>query len=347
MLLGHRYYEPETGRFLTRDPIKDGRNWYEYCGGRPLNGADHNGLQKHIIVDGDNGGLVGIGSIPYIGWNSIWHRLVLGHEVYIIEPKTRENFIDSCWDADSLQLSMHGGEVGGAFLGEGQVSAEVVLEIIKRRRQHGLPRMKVVNLDYCFSLKRQEAREAWAELADEVYGWKELPQSGVGITSFGKGSEAIQPHGADPCPRWVAVGISAVLPSDGIDRMRRLTQWQPRSWFFAGIATVSFSGLLLLILIWDARERGRAEAGSIQTLMESFYAVHRRWPDDLKEAESDPQIRNAGYGADTWQYQARRIGPRHGPQCEYIVQYKTFWSTYERHVTARREAWQQGSGSER
>jgi RHS repeat-associated protein len=30
-LLGHRYYDSSTGRFLTRDPIKDGRNWYGYC----------------------------------------------------------------------------------------------------------------------------------------------------------------------------------------------------------------------------------------------------------------------------------------------------------------------------
>ena len=37
-LLGHRYYDPSTGRFLTRDPIKDGRNWYAYCGGNPLEG---------------------------------------------------------------------------------------------------------------------------------------------------------------------------------------------------------------------------------------------------------------------------------------------------------------------
>ncbi|KAA0224283.1 RHS repeat-associated core domain-containing protein [Fimbriimonadia bacterium ATM] len=36
MLLGHRYYDPSTGRFLTRDPIKDGRNWYAYCEGDPL-----------------------------------------------------------------------------------------------------------------------------------------------------------------------------------------------------------------------------------------------------------------------------------------------------------------------
>ncbi|MBX7134591.1 MAG: hypothetical protein K1X67_18130 [Fimbriimonadaceae bacterium] len=43
-LLGHRYYEADTGRFLTRDPIKDGRNWYGYCGNGPLVMADPTGL---------------------------------------------------------------------------------------------------------------------------------------------------------------------------------------------------------------------------------------------------------------------------------------------------------------
>lgn len=41
-LLGHRFYDPSTGRFLTRDPIKDGRNWYAYGGGlaNPVSGID-------------------------------------------------------------------------------------------------------------------------------------------------------------------------------------------------------------------------------------------------------------------------------------------------------------------
>jgi len=44
MLLGHRYYDSSTGRFLSRDPIKDGRNWYSYCGNNPLKWADPTGL---------------------------------------------------------------------------------------------------------------------------------------------------------------------------------------------------------------------------------------------------------------------------------------------------------------
>jgi RHS repeat-associated protein len=44
-LLGHRYYDPSTGRFLTRDPIKDGRNWYSYCENNPISSADASGLK--------------------------------------------------------------------------------------------------------------------------------------------------------------------------------------------------------------------------------------------------------------------------------------------------------------
>jgi RHS repeat-associated protein len=49
-LLGHRLYDSSTGRFLTRDPIKDGRNWYVYCENDPVNLTDPSGLS----VRGDN-----------------------------------------------------------------------------------------------------------------------------------------------------------------------------------------------------------------------------------------------------------------------------------------------------
>ena len=43
-LLGHRYYDSSTGRFITRDPIKDGRNWYGYCDNNPVSFVDPTGL---------------------------------------------------------------------------------------------------------------------------------------------------------------------------------------------------------------------------------------------------------------------------------------------------------------
>ena len=39
-----RWYDPSLGRFLTEDPIKDGFNWYVYCGNSPTNFIDPLGL---------------------------------------------------------------------------------------------------------------------------------------------------------------------------------------------------------------------------------------------------------------------------------------------------------------
>ena len=47
MLLGHRYYDPSTGRFLSRDPIQAGYNWYTYCNNDPVNAVDPEGLAEN------------------------------------------------------------------------------------------------------------------------------------------------------------------------------------------------------------------------------------------------------------------------------------------------------------
>ena len=41
-----RYYNPSIGRFITEDPIKDGSNWYVYCGGNPIMFWDKMGLMS-------------------------------------------------------------------------------------------------------------------------------------------------------------------------------------------------------------------------------------------------------------------------------------------------------------
>jgi len=51
-LLGHRYYDPSTGRFISSDPIRDGRNWYAYCDNSPLGSVDPTGLMRADIARG-------------------------------------------------------------------------------------------------------------------------------------------------------------------------------------------------------------------------------------------------------------------------------------------------------
>lgn len=42
--VGHRWYDPSIGRFISRDPAKDGENWFTYCWNDPINCADPTGL---------------------------------------------------------------------------------------------------------------------------------------------------------------------------------------------------------------------------------------------------------------------------------------------------------------
>jgi RHS repeat-associated protein len=49
-LLGHRYYDPSIGRFLSSDPAHQGSNWYVYCGNNPLTRIDPNGKWFFLLV---------------------------------------------------------------------------------------------------------------------------------------------------------------------------------------------------------------------------------------------------------------------------------------------------------
>jgi hypothetical protein len=46
MLLGHRYYDASTGRFLSADPAQAGTNWYDYCQNNPMTKVDPSGLDS-------------------------------------------------------------------------------------------------------------------------------------------------------------------------------------------------------------------------------------------------------------------------------------------------------------
>ena len=49
MLLGHRYYDASIGRFISRDPIQDGYNWYAYCNNDPVNKIDPEGTNITLV----------------------------------------------------------------------------------------------------------------------------------------------------------------------------------------------------------------------------------------------------------------------------------------------------------
>ncbi len=50
----HRFYDPNSGRWLSRDPIglEGGTNTFTYCNGNPVMQADPSGLDSYIIISG-------------------------------------------------------------------------------------------------------------------------------------------------------------------------------------------------------------------------------------------------------------------------------------------------------
>ena len=80
-LCGHRYYDVSTGRFLSRDPIRAGYNWYTYCGNDPVNAIDPTGLygtsKEPIVITGplqvDNNGAGAGGRGTYADSDTSFH----------------------------------------------------------------------------------------------------------------------------------------------------------------------------------------------------------------------------------------------------------------------------------
>ena len=51
MKVGARYYDPTIGRWIQKDPILDGFNWWVYCENDPVNEVDPEGKAIHLLAD--------------------------------------------------------------------------------------------------------------------------------------------------------------------------------------------------------------------------------------------------------------------------------------------------------
>lgn len=98
-LLGHRLYDPSLGRFLVRDPIGDGLNWFAYCDNDPLNLVDPEGLEFEFLA--------GFGDSLTFG--GAYHaRRLIGHAMGIGDP-------NELIDTDSIHYKA--GELAGDAYG--------------------------------------------------------------------------------------------------------------------------------------------------------------------------------------------------------------------------------------
>jgi len=171
-LLGHRYYDPATGRFLTRDPIRDGRNWYIYCENNPLKAVDANGLQRIIIVKGALGGqgadddqdISGyvndiIGDIKSENPNAEIVIVNTADEAYEVAARNSKETDELVWIGHS---DCNRSNDGNGLYGSDGVSLDPFV-LSKARKGK---RFRKISLIGCHSLSDTQYSEAWSRLAN-------------------------------------------------------------------------------------------------------------------------------------------------------------------------------------
>ncbi|MCX6342502.1 MAG: RHS repeat-associated core domain-containing protein [Fimbriimonadales bacterium] len=168
-LLGHRYYDPSTGRFLTRDPIKDGRNWYGYCGNKPVVRVDANGLEWSIVVYGDNEG-VPLGSVGYYFDRPIVHRY-RGDKEWT--GPSKKDLIEAMIECEGdFYFYGHGNGDGSISINsKGEKLTQADLRYIAReKKRRGKKKMKSATLRACFQAEEGEWVNNWLGIAESVTG---------------------------------------------------------------------------------------------------------------------------------------------------------------------------------
>ena len=171
-LLGHRYYDSSTGRFITRDPIKDGRNWYGYCDNNPVNAIDADGLKKVVIVVGpDSGEVAPREEHMDFALTLRDYYVSLGYEVVLLVCPTPGKLKKALEGADGLVFIGHGNPSGGVMRsdpgGKGDtrtwLTAALMKDILQGRK------LKFIALYSCNMAWGDKAASAWMALADEVF----------------------------------------------------------------------------------------------------------------------------------------------------------------------------------
>jgi RHS repeat-associated protein len=164
-LLGHRYYDSSLGRFITRDPIKDGRNWYAYCGNDPVNGVDPSGL---LTIAGDTSGLAGPAWLAPGNWPS-----------YNGLTKAQVKGLIGGSDDEDLAIWGHG-MPGMIYVNETEyLSPQDIRNLARARKRMGKKKFKTVMINQCEVMQSAEMINALLELADEVNGFTCLTNEGL------------------------------------------------------------------------------------------------------------------------------------------------------------------------
>ena len=162
-LLGHRYYDPSTGRFLTRDPAKCGRNWYGYCANSPTAAVDPDGLDLTVITN--NSGIE--------GWD--WAaETIFSSGGAVMKHPSKKQLLQALIDepSDSTVMIWGHGSYGKIQLDNGEwLTADDVRYVFEQRQRLNRGRLKNVWLRSCDTCRSKKWLNAWLSVSEDVFGF--------------------------------------------------------------------------------------------------------------------------------------------------------------------------------
>ena len=80
-----RWQNPELGRFITEDPIRDGVNWFIFCNNSPMVFTDPSGLDTRLLTD--TTGAFGAGHTALMSAVYNEDGAVVGYNIYEVGPR--------------------------------------------------------------------------------------------------------------------------------------------------------------------------------------------------------------------------------------------------------------------
>ncbi|MBS1717931.1 MAG: RHS repeat-associated core domain-containing protein [Armatimonadetes bacterium] len=170
-LLGHRYYDPSTGRFLTRDPAGHGRNWYVYCYNNPVAGADPDGLARILIVTIE----------PNEYWdnklrNKIADQYADYHDTitYIDGSVGKQALLDAISKADDVYIIAHG-SLNGIDIGNEELYGD---ELVRYLKGHHI-RLRRIGLYVCLFIT--DGTDKNGSYTGNLRGLKQVARHGFGF----------------------------------------------------------------------------------------------------------------------------------------------------------------------
>jgi len=171
-----RWYDPVTGRWVTRDPIgyAGGANLYGYCGGGPVGWTDPIGRKPLVIVRGDMKG--GRDISRYAAKIIDDYVYYFGEDDVAVVSNAEEAYEElSAPDATGLVSIGHNAidepgpwypDVNTAF--DTEYGDRVDPHEIGRRR--GKRKLAFINLTLCDSLAEPATAAAWKRLTNDLRG---------------------------------------------------------------------------------------------------------------------------------------------------------------------------------